>query len=92
MIAKKLMLAAAVSGLVSLGAVASAADMGMDKAAAAPATEKCFGVAKAGKNDCASNGHSCAAQVKKDADAKEWIKLPKGTCEKLAGGSLTAKA
>jgi uncharacterized membrane protein len=88
MIAKKLMLAAAVSGLVSLSAVATAADM----AGAAPATEKCFGVAKAGKNDCASNGHSCAAQGKKDADAKEWVKLPKGTCEKLAGGSLTAKA
>lgn len=94
MIAKKLMLAAAVGGLVSLGAVANASDKGMDKSMdkAASATEKCYGVAKAGKNDCAANGHSCAAQGKKDADGKDWVKLPKGTCEKLAGGSLAAKA
>ena len=86
MIAKKLILAAAIGGLVSLTSVASAADMG-----ATPATEKCFGVAKAGKNDCASNGHSCAGQAKQDSAAKEWIKLPKGTCERLAGGSLAVK-
>lgn len=89
MIAKNLILAAALGGLVSLGAVANAADTSGDKAAA---TEKCFGVAKAGKNDCAANGHSCATQAKQDGNGKEWIKLPQGTCEKLAGGSLTVKA
>ena len=51
--------------------------------------EKCYGVAKAGKNDCAANGHGCAAQAKADGDRKEWISVPKGTCEKLVGGSLT---
>ncbi len=91
MIAKKLILASAISGLVAMAAQASAAGMAAP-AAAATATEKCFGLAKAGKNDCASNGHSCAGMGKKDADGKEWIKLPKGTCERLAGGSLTAKA
>ena len=84
----KTLLAAAI-GTLMLTNLASAADtMGADKAAAA-ATEKCFGVAKAGKNDCAANGHSCACQANA-ASAKEWIKLPKGTCERLVGGSLTA--
>lgn len=82
----KTLLAAAI-GTLMLTNLASAADMmGADKAAA---TEKCFGVAKAGKNDCAANGHSCAGQSKADG-GKEWIKLPKGTCERLAGGSLIA--
>ena len=54
------------------------------------ATEKCYGVAKAGKNDCASkaNKHGCAGMGKVDLDRNEWIKLPKGVCEKLAGGFL----
>lgn len=89
MLSKKLILAAAVGGLVTFSSAASAADMA---AGAAPATEKCFGVAKAGKNDCAANGHSCAGQSKTEAGGKEWIKLPKGTCERIAGASLTAKA
>ncbi len=51
--------------------------------------EKCYGVAKAGKNDCASsNGtHSCAARAKKDGDKNEWLLVPKGLCNKLVGGS-----
>lgn len=48
--------------------------------------EKCAGIVKAGMNDCGANGHSCAGQAKTDSDAKEWIKLPKGTCEKITGG------
>ena len=82
---KNLILAAAIGGLMSLGATPASA------AGAAPATEKCFGLVRAGKNDCAANGHSCSGQSKKDADGKEWIKLPKGTCERLTGGSLSAK-
>jgi len=53
-------------------------------------TEKCYGVAKAGKNDCAAAAHSCAGQAKVDGDGKDWIYVPKGTCERV-GGSLTAK-
>ena len=83
----KTMLVAAVSSVLMMN-LATAADMGTDKSGA---TEKCFGVAKAGKNDCAANGHSCAGQAKADANGKEWIKLPKGACERLVGGSLTAK-
>ena len=53
--------------------------------------EKCYGVAKAGQNDCASaNGsHSCAGQAKKDNDPNEWKYVAKGSCEKI-GGKLAA--
>ncbi|MBT4922736.1 MAG: DUF2282 domain-containing protein [Rickettsiales bacterium] len=53
--------------------------------------EKCYGIVKAGKNDCASsNGsHSCAAAAKKDSLSTEWLLVPKGTCDKIANGSTT---
>jgi uncharacterized membrane protein len=84
---KTAILAAAIGGLVAFAGPAFSAD---DSKAAA--TEKCFGVSKAGKNDCAGHAHSCQGQSKKDADANEWVKLPKGTCERIVGGSLTAKS
>jgi uncharacterized membrane protein len=65
--------------------------MSVQAADEAATTEKCYGVAKAGKNDCAGAGHACAGQAKSDASAKEFVKLPKGTCERLVGGSTTAK-
>jgi len=52
--------------------------------------EKCYGVAKAGKNDCAGPAHACAGQSK-ESSGKEWIKLPKGSCERIVGGSLSPK-
>lgn len=48
--------------------------------------EKCSGIVKAGMNDCGANGHACAGQSKTDSAAGEWIKVPKGTCEKITGG------
>lgn len=50
--------------------------------------EKCTGIAKAGQNDCAANGHSCAGKAKKDGDPKEWLYVPTGTCNKIVGGSV----
>ena len=52
--------------------------------------EKCFGVSKAGKNDCQTAKSSCAGTSKKDAQADAWISVPKGTCEKIIGGKLVA--
>jgi uncharacterized membrane protein len=63
--------------------------------ASAPANaeekEKCFGIAKAGQNDCASTTgvHSCAGQSKVDMDKAEWKYVAKGTCKDLKG--LTAE-
>ena len=48
--------------------------------------ERCFGVARAGGNDCATPKHSCAAQSTHARDPEEWIMLPKGLCDKLTGG------
>jgi len=72
---------AAVGGLIGLG-VADA--MGPKEV-----SEKCHGIVKAGKNDCAANGHGCAGQAKVDSDPNEWIVVPKGTCDKIVGGSTT---
>jgi uncharacterized membrane protein len=78
---KTLAIAAAVGSVLALGSGnAFASDQ---------AKEKCYGVAKAGMNDCAANGHSCAGQAKADNDPAEWKYVPKGECEKM-GGKTTA--
>ncbi len=53
--------------------------------------EKCYGVAKAGKNDCQTATSSCAGTSKVDRKADAFIAVPKGTCGKIAGGSLSPK-
>jgi uncharacterized membrane protein len=51
--------------------------------------EKCYGVAKAGQNDCGTATHGCAGQAAVDNDPAEWRSVPKGSCEK-SGGKLNA--
>ena len=51
-------------------------------------TEKCYGVAKAGQNDCKAGAHDCKAQSEVDADPDSFVLLPVGTCKKIDGGSL----
>jgi uncharacterized membrane protein len=74
------------------GAIASLLALGVATAStgalAAGGTEKCAGIAKAGKNDCGTSKSSCAATVKVDHDAEAWILVPTGTCDKIAGGRL----
>ena len=53
--------------------------------------EKCYGMAKAGKNDCQTASSSCAGTSKKDGQGDAWIYTPAGTCDKLVGGSLKSK-
>ena len=54
--------------------------------------EKCYGIAKAGKNDCASAGNnSCGGTSKLNSDPKAWIYVPEGYCERIVGGSLNPK-
>ena len=50
--------------------------------------EKCYGIAKAGLNDCQTATHSCAGTSTKDMDPASWIYVPAGTCKKIAGASL----
>jgi uncharacterized membrane protein len=75
-------------GALALAATITAANAGP---VAQPAgSEKCYGVAKAGKNDCAAGIHSCAGQGTRDHDKSSFVYLPAGACAKLAGSSLTA--
>ncbi len=55
----------------------------------AAAKEKCYGVVKAGHNDCAdaAKTHSCMGHAALDGDGGDFVALPKGVCEKLAGGT-----
>ena len=52
--------------------------------------EKCYGIAKAGQNDCANlaGTHSCAGQSKVDMDKGEWKYVAKGTCKSMKGLSF----
>ena len=72
---------AALASALSLGLA------GMATSAAAQSKEKCYGIAKAGQNDCANlaGTHSCAGQAKTDNDAGEWKYVPKGTCKDMKG-------
>lgn len=50
--------------------------------------EKCAGIIKAGLNDCPTSQHACAGLAYEDNDPEEFIFVPKGTCEKIAGASI----
>lgn len=50
--------------------------------------EKCYGVARAARNDCFFSGNSCAGTVMVDRDPHAWIYVPQGTCRKIVGGTL----
>ena len=52
--------------------------------------EKCYGVAARGKNDCAEGAHSCVGQATRDRDPASFVLVPKGDCQKLAGGKTQA--
>ena len=73
------------AALVSVASIA-AANPSMSASAKAD-KEKCYGVAKAGGNDCGSadGSHSCAGQAKTDNAPSEWKFVAKGTCEKMGG-------
>jgi uncharacterized membrane protein len=76
---QRAMIAAAAASLLSSVLIAAPA--------AAQEKEKCFGIAKAGQNDCAnlSGSHSCAGQSKVSDDAGEWKYVAKGSCKTMKG-------
>ncbi|KIA80201.1 BufA1 family periplasmic bufferin-type metallophore [Chromobacterium amazonense] len=81
----KALIASALGAVIAMGALSAAPASAADK-------EKCYGIAQAGKNDCASASgtHSCAGQAKVDKDPGDWKYVAKGSCEKM-GGSTTPK-
>jgi len=80
----KIMIATAIAtlatGTLAASGTASAANIQCAE------QERCYGVAKAGKNDCATSTSSCVGTSKQDNQKDAWMYVPKGTCGKLAGG------
>ena len=82
---KHLLLSTAAAGLIAAGTLTID---GASTDAYAKDKEKCYGVVKAGKNDCGvRGGHSCAGQATVDGDKEEWLYVPKGMCDRLVSGS-----
>ncbi len=54
--------------------------------------EKCYGIVKAGQNDCQTSNSACAGTSEVDGKPTAFIALPKGSCEKIVGASLKPKA
>ncbi len=54
--------------------------------------EKCYGISKAGKNDCQTSNSSCAGTSRRDGQKDAWIYVPAGSCDRLVNGSLQPRA
>ena len=76
----RLAVSSALASVMALGLVGQVAAQDKGK-------EKCYGIAKAGHNDCANlaGTHSCAGQSKADNDAGEFKYVAKGTCKDMKG-------
>ena len=77
---QRLIVSSALASVLALGLVGQVAAQTKEK-------EKCFGIAKAGQNDCAnlSGTHSCAGQTKEDMSPSDWKYVAKGTCKDMKG-------
>jgi len=82
------------SALAALATLSVAASMAKAGPAEQPnyTFEKCYGVVKAGLNDCQTSTHSCAGTSTADNQGDAWIYVPAGTCSKLSAGSTEPKA
>ena len=85
---------AALAGILAVGfAASSVAATPPGPVTPTAGQEKCYGVAKAGQNDCGTAKHACAAQgAKVDKDPTEWKYVAKGTCDQMGGKSAPPKA
>lgn len=85
---KKMTKTIAISSAIAAGVMMGTAS----DAFAGKKVEKCYGIAKAAKNDCAAGpGTSCAGTSTTDNQGNAWMYVAKGTCEKIVGGSLKSK-
>lgn len=79
----------AISAVLALATTTAALTAATTAFADPQEMEKCYGISKAGKNDCPTAQNACAGSTKKDRQADAFILVPKGLCAKIAGGSLT---
>jgi uncharacterized membrane protein len=84
---QRALITAAAATLLSTMMISTGANAASHAAAPAATKEKCYGIAKAGQNDCAnlSGTHSCAGQSKLSDDKGEWKYVPAGTCNSMKG-------
>jgi uncharacterized membrane protein len=80
------------SALASLFAVGVLTTISQPAEAGKKDMEKCYGIVKAGQNDCQTSTSACAGTAEVDGKPTAFIVVPKGTCEKIVGGSLKPKA
>ncbi|MFW6027846.1 MAG: DUF2282 domain-containing protein [bacterium] len=88
----KIATAAAVAGAMTVALSMTAGQSQAAKEGKNAETEKCYGIAKAGKNDCAAGpGTTCSGTSTEDGQGNAWMYVMKGNCEKIVGGSLEPK-
>lgn len=80
------------SALASLFAVGVLSTVSLPAEAGKKDMEKCYGIVKAGQNDCQTSSSACAGTAEVDGKPTAFIVVPKGTCEKIVGGALKPKA
>lgn len=83
---KTLLIKAAINSILTITTASSL--IATTSALAKPETEKCYAIVKAGLNDCQTKNAACAGSATKDKQGDAFIFLPKGTCDKIVGGSL----
>lgn len=87
---RDLLIRSAIAGVLAAGVTIGSNAYAQDK----KGMEKCWGVSKAGQNDCGSNktAHSCAGQSKSDYDPNDFKAVKTGTCEKMGGSLVQGQA
>lgn len=78
----------AFTAFLVMAATQSAIGASGESETASTSTEKCYGLVKAGMNDCATATASCAGSATKDSQPDAFLFMPTGLCEKLVGGHL----
>ncbi|MBI4385108.1 MAG: DUF2282 domain-containing protein [Nitrospinae bacterium] len=88
---KNRIMSSAIAGVLALGLMAAGSPSsavekmeGMNP----EGMEKCFGVAKAGMNDCKSGLHDCKGKARANGEKDSFLLVPKGTCDKIVGGKV----
>jgi uncharacterized membrane protein len=80
---------AAIAGLLALGITTTVSAQPVPEQ---KGKDKCYGIAKAGQNDCAAGKHACAGQSTVDNDPVSWKYVARGTCEKIGGKTTPPKS
>lgn len=79
------------AAMLAFLAIATSTAMAETLSSTTQSTEKCYGIAKAGMNDCATAKASCAGSAKKNKQRDAFLLMPKGLCDKLVGASTSIR-